>query len=127
MKLLFKENILPLSEISIGANHTHMRNQQGIEYYLVQLNGKTFLYKIIKKTTWDPHVHGLQELVPHFNDLCTTCWQASSSNQGFRIRRKTKIGCSRVNNILSIKTRELKESDTNDTIGIFTTTICFLN
>ena len=70
-----------------------------------------------------PQVHALQELLPPFNDLILTCWQASSSNPGLNIRRKTKIGCSRVNNTLLIKTSEPKKSDTKGTIGIITTRV----
>ena len=67
MKHLFNQNILPFSEISIGANHTDMRKHQEAGYYFVQLNGKNFHYKIIKEKTWDPHFHALQELVPQSN------------------------------------------------------------
>ena len=104
MKHLFKENILPLSEISIRANHNDMRRQKGADYYLVQLNGKTFNYKIIKEKTWDPHVHALQELLPQ-NDqnkikILQANLQALISNSGLITRLKLKIGCSRVNNTL---------------------------
>ena len=77
MKHLFNQNILPLSEISICANHTDMRKQQGSGYYLVLLNGETFNYKIIKEKKWNPHVHALQALVPQNNKNLIKIVQAS--------------------------------------------------
>ena len=99
-----------------------MRKQEEITQNLLMSFGESLHIKNDKQMGWDRHVHVKQELVPpKFNNLFLTSWQTLTSTPGLKTRRKAKIGCSKVNNTLSIKTGELRKVSTNGTKTTFIT------
>ena len=112
----FIQNILPLSRDNKGASHTFIRKQSEAGQYLVG-RPREFELDVSKEKTWDPHVHALKELVPQNNrlNIYQANLQALTSNSGLITRRKSKIGCSKVCNTLSIKINETKKDNSKGT------------
>ena len=106
-------NELHFSNAKISANHTYKEKKNEAGDYQDRSSGRSFQsVDCIYDKAWEPHVHALQELVPLISinvNSFPTGWQALMSNLGLITQPKSKIGCSRVNNTLSIKTSELKK------------------
>ena len=114
------ENNIPLSSKRENANHIFIGKEKESGQNKILVHERDIHVGIEDIMSWDPHVHALQELVPLNNNVnpILTDWQALTSNSGLITRRTSKIGCSKVNNTLLIKIRELKKVNTNGTHGI---------
>ena len=116
MKFSINDNI-PLSIKKENANHIFLRRQKESAQKEILVHERNIHVGIEDMMSWDPHVHALQEMVPlkiNVNSILTD-WQVLTSNSGLSTGRTSKIGCRKINNTLSIKIRELKKVDTNDT------------
>ena len=105
-------NNLPLSRKNNSANHTIIRKEPEAGQYQVERSRKTFESDVSNDKTCGPHVHALQEMVPPKDmiNMFLSSSQALTSNPGLITRRRSKIGCSKVNNNLSIKISQPKNA-----------------